>query len=98
VFFPDYPNRTTALRNVNRQFNYILKEADLKNAGGGLKHTVYSLRHTGLNLRILKSKGKVNIFTLAKVAGTSVDQLERFYLKHLPIDERMAENLQTFGN
>jgi len=98
VFFPDYPNRTTALRNVNRQFNYILNEADLKNAGGGLKHTVYSLRHTGLNLRILKSKGNVNIFTLAKVAGTSVDQLERFYLKHLPIDERMAENLQTFGD
>ena len=40
----------------------------------------------------------MNIFTLARVAGTSVEQLQRFCLKHLPIDERTAENLQTFGD
>jgi hypothetical protein len=30
---------------------------------------------------------KVNIFNLAKNAGTSVEQIERFYAKHLPLVE-----------
>jgi hypothetical protein len=97
VFFPTYANRTTAKRTVQRQFNYILDRAGLKDAGQEQKHTVYSLRHTAICKRILHSKGQVNIYTLAKVAGTSVEQIERFYTKYLPIDERMAENLQMMG-
>ena len=31
LFFNDYPNRSTALRNINRQFNYILNLAGIKN-------------------------------------------------------------------
>ena len=34
-------------------------------------------------MRIILSHGKVNIFNLAKNAGTSVEQIERFYAKHL---------------
>jgi hypothetical protein len=45
----------------------------------------------------VKSKGKVNIFNLAKTAGTSVDQIERFYAKHLALSTEMAKNLQSFG-
>jgi len=45
---------------------------------------------------LIKSKGKVNIFNLAKNAGTSVEQLERFYLKNLALNDEMIENLQTF--
>ena len=97
VFFPDYPNRSTAKRNLNRQFNHILEKAGLKTTKDGQTRSPYALRHYGLQIRILKSKGQVNIFTLAKVAGTSVDQLERFYLRHLPIDERTAENFQIVG-
>lgn len=41
--------------------------------------------------------GKVNIFNLAKNAGTSVEQIERFYAKHLPLSREMAKNLQSFG-
>jgi len=30
LFFNNYPNRSTAIRNVNRQFNYILNLLKLK--------------------------------------------------------------------
>jgi hypothetical protein len=40
---------------------------------------------------------KVNIFNLAKNAGTSVEQIERFYARHLPLSAEMARNLQEFG-
>ena len=49
-------------------------------------------------MRIVKSKGRVNIFNLAKTAGTSVDQMERFYTKHLALSQEMALNLQSFGS
>ena len=57
----------------------------------------YALRHYSLQTRLRKSKGKVNIYTLAKVAGTSVEQLERFYLKNMEFGDEIAENLQSFG-
>ena len=71
----------------------------------GLKHdavtntdrSIYSLRHTAICMRIILSHGKVNIFNLAKNAGTSVEQIERFYAKHLPLSREMAKNLQSFG-
>jgi hypothetical protein len=43
-------------------------------------------------------KGQVNIFNLAKNAGTSVDQIERFYARNLPLSREMAINLQSFGS
>ncbi len=46
--------------------------------------------------RIL-SQGRVNIFTLAKNAGTSVNQIERFYARNLPISKELVINLQSFG-
>ena len=48
-------------------------------------------------MRIILSKGRVNIFNLAKNAGTSVDQIERFYARNLPLSKEMAINLQSFG-
>jgi hypothetical protein len=46
---------------------------------------------------LIKSEGKINIFNLAKTAGTSVEQIERFYARNLPLSAEMARNLQTFG-
>ena len=40
------------------------------------------MRHTAICMRIILSHGKVNIFNLAKNAGTSVEQIEHFYAKH----------------
>jgi hypothetical protein len=39
----------------------------------------------------------VNIFNLAKNAGTSVDQIERLYARFLPLSKQMAKNPQSFG-
>jgi len=39
----------------------------------------------------------VNIFNLAKNAGTSVDQIERFYARNLPLSAELVRNLQSFG-
>jgi integrase len=98
IFLPHYINRATAARIFQRQFNQLL-------AATGLKHdpvtdsdrSIYSLRHTAICMRIILSHGKVNIFNLAKNAGTSVEQIERFYARHLPLSREMAKNLQSFG-
>ena len=44
-------------------------------------------------MRITKSLGNVNIFNVAKNAGESVNQIERFYAKYLPLSKGMARNL-----
>ena len=98
IFLPHYPNRATAARIFQRQFNKLLKRTGLKrDAVTNKNRSVYSLRHNAICMRIILSKGKVNIFNLAKNAGTSVEQIERFYAKHLPLSREMAENLQSFG-
>ena len=99
VFLPSYTNRTTAARIIARQFNHILERAGLKNDPfTGASHSIYSLRHTAICMRIILSEGRVNIFNLAKNAGTSVEQIERFYARNLPLSAEMARNLQTFGS
>ena len=97
IFFPSYQNRQTAFRNVNRQFNYLLNKANLKSTKDGELRTAYALRHYSLQTRIRKSGGKVNIFLLSKNAGTSVQVLERFYLKHMEIGAEERRNLQSIG-
>ena len=99
IFFPAYKNRSTAKQIVQRQFNALLERCQLKKDRYSKSvHTVYSLRHTAICMRIILSHGKVNIFNLAKNAGTSVDQIERFYARHLPLSREMAINLQSFGD
>ena len=51
------------------------------------------LRHT---VRIILSEGQVNIFNLAKNAGTSVDQIERFYARNLPLIEGNGDQSAEF--
>ena len=61
-----------------------------------MKHTIYSLRHTAICMRIILSEGQVNIFNLAKNAGTSVDQIERFYARNLPLSQGNGDQLAEF--
>jgi hypothetical protein len=63
----------------------------------GQKHTLYSLRHTAICMRLILSGGQVNIYTLAKNAGTSVDQIERFYASRLPLSKELVKNLHSFS-
>ncbi len=98
IFLPGYANRTTAGKVIQRQFSALMEVADLQiDPFTGKAHTLYSLRHTAICMRIVNSHGKVNIFNLAKNAGTSVEQIERFYAKHLPLSKELARNLQSFG-
>lgn len=92
VWLPEYTNRTTAIDTARRIFNHILEKAELVDEERKL--SPYSLRHYALQSRLSSSNGKVNIYTLAKNAGTSVDQLERFYLKNMAPTKDMIENLQ----
>lgn len=98
LFYPSYDNRETVARNVQRQFRVVLDEAGIKDdPKAGIKYTIYSLRHTAICMRLVLSHGQVNIYNLAKNAGTSVEQIERFYAKRLPLSREMAINLQQFG-
>jgi len=98
IFMPQNQNRSYVLQIVARWFNHALRVADIKHDPfTNQDHTVYSLRHTAICMRIILSEGKVNIFNLAKNAGTSVEQIERFYARNLPLSAEMARNLQTFG-
>jgi len=97
VFYPDKENRPTATRAIQRLFLEIVKRAGLeKDKDSGLTHSLYSLRHTAISMRIVHGGGEVDVFTLAKNAGTSVDQIERFYARRLPLSSERIRNLQYF--
>ncbi|MEL6451515.1 MAG: phage integrase SAM-like domain-containing protein [Pseudomonadota bacterium] len=93
VWMPEYPNRTTAINTARRIFNHIRDCAGLFDEDNKL--SPYSFRHYAIQSRLLGSNGKVNIYTLAKNAGTSVDQLERFYMKNMPLSKELIENLHS---
>jgi hypothetical protein len=98
VFMPEYKNRGTAVRTARRIFNHVLNEAGLKYDSNGNPRSPYSLRHFALQSRLRGSGGRVNVYLLAKNAGTSVEQLERFYLKNMELSAEQVENLQTMGD
>ena len=98
LFLPGYQNRTTARTIIMRQFAYLLKQAGLESDPfTNMTHSMYSLRHTALCMRMVLSDGTVNMEVLARNAGTSQDMLTQFYLKYLPMTRELARNLQSFG-
>lgn len=94
VFFPDILNRNVALDRMSRSFDYILKHAELKKTPNNQVRTLYSLRHTAIMLRLIRSKD-LDLLTLARNARTSVEMIQRFYAKHLQ-PESNIEKLQSF--
>ena len=82
----------------DEQFNYVLETHGLKLDQDGQPRTTYSLRHYALQTHLNKSGGKVNIYDLARNAGTSVNQLERFYLKRMKVGKKQRENLNRFDS
>jgi integrase len=99
IFLPQYRNRDTAKRIIMRQFNYLLEKANLKiDPYTQQTHSMYSLRHTCLCMRLVLSEGEVNIYALANNSGTSVKMLQDFYLKTLPSTPQVARNIQSFGS
>lgn len=93
LFQPDQQNRDYALRNISRQFDQLLRLANLKEAAGGDARTLYSLRHTCIMNRLIKGDN-ISLLTLARSARTSVEMIDRFYAKHLTA-EMNIEQLQS---
>ena len=94
VFLPGYRNRETALAVMRDRFNELLEITCMATDKFGRKRTLYSLRHTGLMLRVLQGDN-VDRMVLAKNAGTSVRMLERFYCADLEPEAKIA-SLQSF--
>jgi integrase len=94
LFKTRYANRETAKERMDDIFKALLKECGSEFDEFGSKRTIYSLRHTALMLRLLHGD-HVDLLMLARNAGTSVDQLERFYLSHADPSMKVA-NLQSF--
>lgn len=90
VFQPDQPNRDYALRNLSRQFDQLLRLANLKTSGTGQERSLYSLRHTCIMNRLIKGDD-INLLALARNARTSVEMIERFYAKHLTAEMNVAQ-------
>ena len=98
IFLPKMKNRETAARIGQRFFNHVVEQENLKFDKDGNPRSFYSLRHYALQTRLRKSGGAINIYEFAKNAGTSVNQLERFYLKFIERSPAQIKNLQTFAS
>ena len=81
LFLNRYANRDTAQERMRDGFEAALEESGLALDEFGNKRTIYSIRHTALMSRLIDGEN-VDLLMLARNAGTSVDQLERFYLSH----------------
>ena len=93
LFMPELTNRTYVKNIFQRQFKVILERCNLRFDKLGQKRSLYSLRHTAIQRRLIESGGKVNLFFLAKNAGTSTEIIQRFYAKYLPQTEEVIDNL-----
>jgi hypothetical protein len=88
LFLPDIANRETARDKMRDRFEALLQATNLKRNALGQTRVIHSLRHTSLMFRVLAD---VDLFLLARNAGTSIDQLERFYCSHFSADMRLDE-------
>ena len=62
LFLPQYKNRTTASQIFQRQFRELMARAGVgRDPITGKAHTIYSLRHTAICMRLILSQGQVNI-------------------------------------
>ncbi len=82
VFLPHMANRNQARDQMRRNFDHVVRAANLKIAYTGKPRTIYSLRHTAIAFRLLKGQN-VDLLFLARNCRTSVAMIDRFYCRHL---------------
>jgi hypothetical protein len=90
LFQPEQQNRDYALRALSRQFDQLLRLADLKTTASGEQRTLYSLRHTAIMSRLIKGDN-ISLLTLARNARTSTEMIDRFYAKHLTAEMNIGQ-------
>jgi integrase len=66
----------TVIKDFREGFNSLIKEAGVENDSMGKKLSIYSLRHYYITDRI---RHGVDVYRLAKAAGTSPEMIQRFY-------------------
>ncbi len=98
IFMNDFKNRTTVANIFQKQFQFILQKYNLEKDNFGQIRSLYSCRHLAIQMRLVKSGGKINILWFAKNCGTSVEMIQRFYAKYLPNSSEVIKNLQSFAD
>jgi integrase len=88
LFLSDIANRQTATERMRDRFEVLLQATNLKRNALGQTRVIHSLRHSALMFRLLEN---VEPHLLASNAGTSVEQLERFYCSHFSADMKLDE-------
>ena len=81
LFYPNL-NREYALKQLQRQFDVLTWNANLKHGANGEERTIYSLRHTCIMFRLTEGEN-IDYITLAKNARTSVEMIEKHYASQL---------------
>lgn len=94
VFVPGRSNRDYAHEVIRRQFTQVLKLAGLSETANGVPHSLYSLRHSAIQFRLLNS-ADLDLLTLARTCRTSVEMIDRFYARRLTA-EMNREKLHSF--
>ena len=68
----------TQISNMENIFRNLMVRSSMRKDSGGLNRTLYSLRHTYATFALASG---IDIHTLAKQLGTSVNMIERHYSK-----------------
>ena len=104
----DIKARNLAMTGIERGLMAYKPSRNISDISGNFNNGTYSVSFDSQNdeagsslsnnhYLTIKSKGKINVYLFARNAGTSVEQLERFYLKHLDTNDEIVKNLQSFG-
>ena len=78
LFLPRIQDRGSATWLMDHYFGKILDATGLRLGPRGQRRTFYSLRHSAIAFRLLCGEG-IDLLTLARNAGTSLEMVDRFY-------------------
>lgn len=91
LFFPDVADRNTAAGRARDMFRALLDKMEIRTDSDGRRRSLYSIRHS--SIQHILANGDVEVFDLAKNAGTSVQMIEKFYTKYMGLSDVNARNL-----
>ena len=98
IFMKEHTNRNYVRDVFQRQFKHVLESSKLQHDEYGQKRSLYSLRHLSIQMRLVKSGGKINLLWFSQNCGTSVEMIQRFYSSYLPNNKEVIRNLQSFSD
>jgi integrase len=75
-------SETVTVHNLNRAFNALLDELDLKTGADGRTRTLYSFRHFYATLNLERG---VTTHALSRQLGNSTEMIDRYYSKYSPL-------------